>query len=500
MATGNVVFRDSRVKKYLLALLLLLLVLLLLLFSYYLLTRPAQLAGEEGVPDNENFRFLHSIYGFEGDLLNRPSDATIGPDGRIYVADTMKHRVVIFEMDGRYVGNINGLTGENYGFVYPVSVAVAEDGRIFVLSKQERAIIVFDQNFEPLDIVVFPDLIPTDVSVYGDRLYVATDKAIMVGTLEGAPVQQIGMFGKAEGRFDLPGGLVIDQESGIMYVADSLNYRVQAIDPETGAPEWVYGEPIPPGEAIKFRGPSRVFGLPASIALDEMGKLYVVDGTNSEIVILDTREGRYVDTVGEVGHEDGRFYYPDGISYGAGGYIAVADKFNDRVMVFRVPTPDVAPVATRWLPLLLLPLLALLLWLLAKRRTRYVATPDFITTVIEREFLDDVADYAKKLHVTPATYALFQDAFEKPELVETEPDEGKLDEIHEKTDLAAALEGALADTLTVVYQLKGKKVLLAEVEPIRQAADELEIANASLEDLLEQGDVAERPMAESEGE
>jgi len=493
---SGVVFRDSRIRGNLIKLLILLLLLLALLFTYYILTRPPQIAGDGAPPEDENFQFLYSIYGFEGDLLSRPSGVSIGPDDRIYVADTSKHRLVVFDIQGRYVSSISGSDLGAYSFRYPVSVAVAQDGRVYVLSRQDRKIVIFNRDFEPLDTIEFPDLIPTYVYVQGETLYVVTDKAIMLGTLDGgAPIAQVGVFGKGPGQFDLPGGLAVDPETKTLYVADTLNYRVQAIDEETGEPRWVYGEPIPAGEAIRYRGPTRMFGLPASIALDEMGLLYVVDGTNSEIVVLDAQEGRLIRTLGEIGHADGRFYYPDGIAYGEGGYIAVADKFNDRVMVFRVPAPAPDFLAARWLPLLLLPLLALVLWLLLRRRTKFVASPDFITEVIEGDYVDDLAGYTKKLYVTPATFAMFEEAFEKPELIKTEPDEKRLDEIRDAFDL----DETLVEVVALVHQLKGKKALLTEAEPARDAAEVLEITYLNLAELIEQGEIVEKDF-ESEVE
>ncbi len=50
-------------------------------------------------------------------------------------------------------------------------------------------------------------------------------------------------------------------EDGNIYVADSFNYRVQALS-KAGKVLWVYGNPIPPDKAIQFQGADRKFGLP----------------------------------------------------------------------------------------------------------------------------------------------------------------------------------------------------------------------------------------------
>lgn len=491
----KIVYSEREVRKYLIALLILLTLLLALLFLYYILTRPPQLVGERQGTEESDFRFLFSIYGFEGDLLNKPSGVWIGHDRRIYVADTGKHRVVIFDINGNYIAYISGQNQGNYSFKFPISVAVAEDGRIFVLSKQDRKIVIFDRNYKPIGMIEFPNLLPTAVYIKGNRVYVAADRAIMVGTLDGRPVKQIGMFGKGRGQFDLPGGLVVDDKETI-YVADSLNYRVQAIDAKTGKAKWIYGEPLPPKEAIKFRGPKRKFGLPASVALDERGRLYVVDGTNSEIVVLDAKTGKYIKTIGEIGHADGLFYYPQGIHYGSGGYIAVADKFNDRVEVFKVPVPGIAGLIPRWLPwLALLPLLFLLIWLLFRRRVKFVAAPDFISEAMESGYLEEIGRAVKKLYVTPATFELFKNQFSTPELVKVEPDESKLKEIEETFEL----EKEASEVLTIAHQLKGKKALLAEEAKVREAAEKLGIASMNLEELLKSRQISKK-VTEGESE
>jgi len=488
---SGVMFRDTRIRRNLLALLVLLLALLALLFAYYVMTRPAQLVGDEGPPDTEEFRYLFSIYGFEGDLLSRPTGVAFGPDGNIYVADTLKHRILVFDSRGAFVARISGTDLGEFSFEHPVSVAVAPDGRIYALSKGDRKLVIFDRDFQPVHQVEFPDIIPTFVTVRGETLYVVTDGTIMKGTLDGTYVTQVGTRGREEGQLDLPGAVVPSADGAILYVADTLNYRVQALDAETGEALWAYGAPIPPDEAIKYRGEGRLFGLPASITLDEMGNIYVVDGTNSEIVVL-SEEGSLLKTLGEVGHADGRFYFPDGIAYGVGGYIAVADKFNDRVQVFQVPAPQVAPMAARWLPLALLPLAAIALWLLLRRRTKYVAAPDFITEVIDREYVDEIARHVKKLHVTPAVFEVFGGRFEKPALVSVEPDPERMEEFAGRF----LIEGPELEALTLAYQIRGKTVLLSESEPVRETAQELELVAVRLDELIERADLAESTPAE----
>lgn len=477
------VYGDRTIRRYLLLVIILLILLLGLLFAYYLINRPPQfVGGKEGqVTSESDFRFLYAIYGFEGDLLLRPSNATIGPNSNIYVADTQKNRVVVYDREGNFQGLIQGEETGKYTLKFPIDVAVSDDGRIYVLSKKERKIVVFDTNYSPISLIEFPNVLPTTLYIRGDRLFVGTDRAVLIGTLDGRMVSQVGSSGRGKAQFDLVGGIVVD-ENDIMYVADSGNYRVQAIDYKDREVLWVYGEPLPPEEAIRFRGESRKFGLPASITLDERGRLYVVDGLSSEIVVLNKETGEKIKTVGDIGHQEGKFYYPDGIDYGANGLIAVADKFNDRVEVFKVPTPGIAGAIPSWLPwLALLPLALLIIWLLFRPRVKFIATENFLRLLLESEYREDLEKSLKKVYVIPAVLEKFKGAFERLELKEVAPEERIIDEIRENFELSDDEYGLVA----IARQLRGRKTLFEETEKVRKVAEEYEIANMNMEELLE---------------
>jgi DNA-binding beta-propeller fold protein YncE len=339
---------------------------------YWSLTRPPAL---KEVTQRDR-RFLFSIYGYEGDLLRRPSGVAVGPNGRIYVADTGKKRVVVFEPDGTFVTAYGEIGQEPLKLWEPLGVAVAPDGRSYVLDKSQKKIVFYDSTYTPVKEVVLNEEAPLSVTVANDLLFVTTESGIVISDLDGNLQTGYVKRGKKPGEFDRPGGVAVAPD-GTLYVADSLNYRVQAISPQ-GKPLWQYGKPLPEGATRNMtQDTGQAFGLPASIALDERGYLYVSDGLNSEVVVL-TTDGELVERIGDVGHDDGKFYYPDGIAY-SDGRIVVADKYNDRVEVFSVPRPGAAQWAP-WVPwvLLALALPLLLVPFLLRRRTRYVVTPAFL--------------------------------------------------------------------------------------------------------------------------
>jgi sugar lactone lactonase YvrE len=463
--------RRTAVRYLAVAIALLLLVLILGIF-YYLLTRPPELK-DRGAKDRN---FLFSIYGFQGDLLRRPTGVGLDAKGNIYVADTGKKRIVVFDPEGNYVATYGEFGKKPLELWDPIDVAIAADGRSYVLDKTQKKIVVYDSARRPIHVITFPEA-PLSVEVSGDKLFVTTVSGVLIGDLRGNLLTGYIARGKKTGQFDLPGALAVGKD-GTLYVADSLNYRVQAIG-TNGKPKWAYGKPLPPKTAVMYRGSDRKFGLPASIAQDDNGNLYVVDGLNSEITILDS-DGEFIEKMGTQGHGDGEFYYPEGITYG-NGRLVVADKFNDRVEVFSVPILG-GPQYTAYLPLALLLLLLPLLLFLLRRRVRYVATPAFVGVLASEENAELVADALKKVNVAPnlAERAIGLENVELSWLSRDIPSDRVSDLIEQYR-----LEQEDAEALAVALGIRGRKVLLTETEDVRQAAIDLDVPTLSYEELME---------------
>jgi sugar lactone lactonase YvrE len=455
---------------------------------YWNLTRPADLTseGESGEGDH-----LFSIYGFEGDLLRRPSAVGIGPNGDIYVADTGKHRIVVFDSDGAYRTVYGEAGDEPLQIQNPIDVAVADDGRSYVLDKNAKKIVLFDPTNQPSGVIPFDqEISPLSLTVDDDTLFVTTESGIVMFDLEGNPLTGYVAWGKEPGQFDKPGGVAVG-EDGTLYVADSFNYRVQAISTQ-GEPLWQYGTPIPADQAIGFNEESRLFGLPASIAVDEEGFIYVVDGTNSEVIVL-TTDGEYQETIGGVGHDDGLFYYPDGIEYND-GTIVIADKFNDRVEVFRTPAASSVFSVARFLPLLL-PLLLLPLLLLLRRRTKYVVNADFVERMHGDPAGAEMAKALKRAFAAPEIVALGEGYTDLDiDWRAVDVDEEELARLRS----TYGLDEVSSESLAAATSVRGKRVLLTDVEPLRKAATELEVPTLTYEELRDEL-VKETPPAGGEG-
>ncbi|MBA4371192.1 MAG: hypothetical protein C0418_06425, partial [Coriobacteriaceae bacterium] len=407
--------------------------------------------------------------------------------------------IVVFDRAGRYKTTY-GEAGEGPLQIWePLGVAVAPDGRSFVLDKTKYKIVEFDANKQPVRSITFEEY-PLSVRIADDSLFVTTESGVLIGDLEGNLQTGYVERGKEPGQFDRPGGVAIG-EDGTLYVADSLNYRVQAIGTD-GKPKWQYGKPVDPSKLKDMTAETgQLFGLPANIAIDDNGFLYVVDGLNSEIVVLDSSDGSFVERIGDVGHDDGKFYYPDGIDY-ASGRLVIADKYNDRVEVFSIPITIQVRGWAPYAPWALLALPPLLLLLLLRRKPRYVMTPAFLERLAvdpDREAMAAAIARVVGTEELAKTGAAIEGADLKWQVRDVA--DGDVAVAAE----SYALEPGEAAALLVGAGLRGRRVLLTSSEETDRAAADLGLTVLTYDELAErlreakEADAAKQAAKAAEG-
>jgi len=136
----------------------------------------------------------YGVFGRGSGQINRPQGLAIGPEGRVYVADAVNHRLLILDEEGRRIGGWGTPDGGDAPgeLRYPYDVAVDRQGRVYVAEFGNSRISVF--------------------------------------TAEGAFLTSWGRPGRAPGEFDHPWGVALSPR-GEVYVADTMNYRIQRFDP-----------------------------------------------------------------------------------------------------------------------------------------------------------------------------------------------------------------------------------------------------------------------------
>ncbi len=278
-------------------------------------------------------RFVEALLGKRvTDSLSQPMGVIPSRDGkRLYVTDYARPGVYVFDFENR---RMSFLGAKGPGFTDPVGVALDDRENIYVVDSTPRMIRVFDPGGRFLRNITHETLErPTGIAIDArrGRIYVADSAHISSGNhvirvfdLEGNYLREFGGQGSEAGRFLSPTYLALD-EQGNLYVADTMNARVQAFDPE-GRHIKTFGE----------RGDTfGMFDKPKGVAVDTFGNLYVVDSSWSNVQIFNPR-GDVLLFFGGRGRLPGLLFNPTGISIDRDNRIYVADAFNGRVAIYQL--------------------------------------------------------------------------------------------------------------------------------------------------------------------
>ncbi|MDY7107325.1 MAG: SMP-30/gluconolactonase/LRE family protein [Planctomycetota bacterium] len=168
--------------------------------------------------------------------LLRPCGLAVDPRaGRIFVADTGAHQVVVLAIDGEERTRI-GRRGTALGeFNFPTNVAVDSAGRLFVSDTLNFRIQVFDHDLNAVRQIGEKGDMPGYFSHpkglaldSDDHLYVvdAHFESVQIFDREGRLLLAFGEEGHGPGQFWLPTGIAISGDDRV-WIADSYNRRVQ---------------------------------------------------------------------------------------------------------------------------------------------------------------------------------------------------------------------------------------------------------------------------------
>ena len=216
--------------------------------------------------------------------IGKPEGICVFKDGRIGVADTHYHRVVLFDAEGSVL-SMHGEHGAEPGqFNYPVAIVQDESGNYYV-------------------------------SEYGggDR--------VQKFDVNGNWQLQFGSFGVEPGQFQRPSGMV--WHAGLIYVADAINNRVQVFR-DSGEFVGICGAPEH-APALHY---------PYDLALGPDDDLFVIEYGANRLTRIGL-DGRVLNTFGEGGHGEGQFATPWGLAVDRHGRIVVADTGNRRMVEIR---------------------------------------------------------------------------------------------------------------------------------------------------------------------
>lgn len=298
--------------------------------AWYLINRKP-LSELPGLEAGKVPTYKTSLYGVE-----KPLGVAVSLDGsRIYATQSGTKAVAfVLDRDGKKIGELKA-PGKPVANHVPVYLAVhPTSGDVYVGDRAAGAIYVYDAAgtyrstltpkgkvgaFSPLGLGV-----DKDGTVYVADVASADPAGhrILVLAKDGTVVKTLG-----KGVLNYPNAIVPGTQ-GEIYVTDSNNGRVVVIE-SSGKVTSLLARGIGDGD----------LGLPRGMAVDDKGRLFVVDTTDQMVRVFTTAKSpteppAYVGSFGNQGREDGTFLFPNGLATDTRGRIYVADRENNRIQVW----------------------------------------------------------------------------------------------------------------------------------------------------------------------
>lgn len=265
------------------------------------------------------------IFGDEDPSINAPfglhADKT-----RVYVTDIASKAVYIFDKKEEELIILEA--ADNERFLYPLDVTTDSKGNIFVSDSVRAKIYVFESDGD-FSYTIAPKQLKRCVGIAispdDKKLYIvdALSSQIHVTTLKGKYLHSIGKKGDAKAEFNRPTFIDVSKD-GKIYVTDSMNHRIQILD---GDGNYLHSF----GRLGQNIGD---FGSPRGISLDADGNIYVSDTMFNNIQIFN-QSGELLLVLGGFGGREGEFALPEDIAILGDGSIYIADTNNKRVQLLK---------------------------------------------------------------------------------------------------------------------------------------------------------------------
>ncbi|MBM4035534.1 MAG: hypothetical protein FJ291_27650 [Planctomycetes bacterium] len=304
------------------------------------------------------------VASFAGEVqLNRPEGLGYDSEGRLYVADSNNHRILVFSTELKLAQTIGSEGREPGQFTRPTDVAFDAQGRIVVADAGNNRVQVLDRAGKPLKAIGEPKggegdgqfRAPTKVATDENGHIIVTDTGnhrLQVFDREGKhvftlanrtgpmPIELVkpDKEGKKTpknwertdpGQFNEPGGVFYDKALKRLFVANGWNCRAEVLDYDSATGE------------IKRRPEETgiVWGwwVTKGITGDAQGRLLGCNTGFGNVLIFDNRGGltnKSQSAMTLTGGLYGNIRDLMDIAVAPNGDIALADAGNNRVVVF----------------------------------------------------------------------------------------------------------------------------------------------------------------------
>ena len=288
----------------------------------------------EKTSSKDGFRKLMTGVSHDVKHMSKPFDVTVCK-GIIFVSDSVLRTVMVFDVQGQRFFEIGQSKPGN--LLKPLGLATDNECNLYVADATAKSIMVYDQAGNYIKALGgqqwFDRLTHVAVDAEGTRVYAvdtggvgSENHHVLVFDVEsGKHLRNIGKRGTAEGEFNLPRDIDID-EQGWIYVVDGGNFRVQVFDNN--------------GEFVRKVGKLGQivgqFARPKGIAVDKDRNIYVSDASHGNYQIFDN-EGQLLLFVGSRSQSAQRASYmlPAGIDVDEDGRVYMIGQYFRKLDVFR---------------------------------------------------------------------------------------------------------------------------------------------------------------------
>jgi tripartite motif-containing protein 71 len=270
--------------------------------------------------------------------LRAPRDAATDSSGHVYVVDYGNDRIAKFTAAGTWSLNWGSGGGHPGEFRRPYGVDLDVNNNVYVADSTNHRIQVFTSagayqaqfgtdgtgggQFTMLRrVAVAPGV--SNPAIYGADLWgYKVDRILQSAGFAFTYDRTFGGIPPADGMFNEPSGVYVDASH--IYVADSVNQRMQRFDATTLAYQMKWGERGWGGDLLGFNWPRDISLSTAT------NTVWVADTKNGRLVEFDPNGVATGRTCGSIGSAPGSFNRPYAVAtYGTS--VIVADSSNNRV-------------------------------------------------------------------------------------------------------------------------------------------------------------------------
>jgi DNA-binding beta-propeller fold protein YncE len=161
-------------------------------------------------------------------------------DGKLYMPEAGNHRVDVFDLNGKFLFDFGGAGAEPGKLDSPESAKFASDGKLYVADLKNDRVQVFDGAGKFVmtwgNTGAGPGAFKSPAGIgidKNDNVYVTEigNGRVQVFDKDGKFIAMWGKKGTGNGEFDDPHGIIVDKATGLVYVADTGNKRIQVFRP-----------------------------------------------------------------------------------------------------------------------------------------------------------------------------------------------------------------------------------------------------------------------------